>query len=131
MKITSNKKNRSLWEKIVKKVKKSNKGGKSGQWSARKAQLSVKLYKSQGGKYSGKKSKNNSLHKWTLQKWRTKSGKPSLVTGERYLPEKAIKKLSNKEYSATSKLKKIHIKNNIQYSKQPRNISAKVRKFRT
>ena len=51
------------------------------------------------------KKSQKSLKKWTKQKWRTKSGKPSTqgkkATGERYLPEKAIKSLSSKEYAAT------------------------------
>ena len=42
---------------------------------------------------------------WTKQKWRTKSGKKSSITGERYLPEKAINILSSAEYRLTSKLK--------------------------
>jgi len=126
---TSNKKNPLLWKKIVNEVKNSNKGGNPGQWSARKAQICVRLYKQRGGKYYGKKSVNNSLHLWTIQKWRTKSGKPSLVTGERYLPEKAIKKLSDKEYKITSRIKRKSIKNNIQYSKQPKNIITKIKKF--
>ncbi len=130
MTVTSNKKNPLLWKKIVTSVKKSSKGGKPGQWSARKAQLSVKLYKDRGGGYTGKMSSNNSLHKWTVQKWRTKSGKPSLVTGERYLPEKAINKLTKKEYSYTSRLKRLSIKKNKQYSSQPKRIVSKVRKFR-
>ena len=46
-----------------------------------------------------------SLRKWTKQKWRTKSGKKSADTGERYLPEKAIEALSPAEYAATSKSK--------------------------
>lgn len=127
---TSNKKNPILWKKIVSSVKKSSKGGNPGQWSARKAQLSVKLYKDRGGGYIGKISSNNSLRKWTVQKWRTKSGKPSLKTGERYLPEKAIKRLSSKEYSYTSRLKRRSIKKHKQYSSQPRRIVSKVRRFR-
>ena len=47
-----------------------------------------------------------SLRAWTKQKWRTKSGKKSSETGERYLPEKAIKALSAQEYAATSKKKR-------------------------
>ena len=53
------------------------------------------------------KKSQKSLKKWTKQKWRTKSGKPSTqgkkATGERYLPEKAIKSLSKEEYAATSR----------------------------
>ena len=52
------------------------------------------------------KKPQKSLKKWTKQKWRTKSGKPSAKTGERYLPDKAIKSLSNKEYAATTKKKR-------------------------
>ena len=56
------------------------------------------------------KSPQQSLKAWTKQKWRTKSGKPSAQTGERYLPEKAIKSLTSAEYSATTKaLSLIHI----------------------
>ena len=47
-----------------------------------------------------------SLKSWTKQKWRTKSGKPSAKTGERYLPEKAIKSLTPAEYAATTRAKR-------------------------
>lgn len=101
----------SLRKKIISQVKASSKGGKPGQWSARKAQLAAKKYEEAGGGYSGpKKESQKSLSKWTKEKWRTKSGKPSTqgpkATGERYLPEKAIKSLSSSEYSATSRKKK-------------------------
>ena len=49
------------------------------------------------------KKSQKSLKDWSKQKWRTKSGKPSAKTGERYLPEKAIKSLSSKEYAATTR----------------------------
>ena len=39
------------------------------------------------------KKSQKSLKKWTRQKWRTPSGKPSGKTGEVYAPAKAIKKL--------------------------------------
>ena len=52
------------------------------------------------------KKSQRSLKKWTKQKWRTKSGKPSGKTGERYLPEKAIKSMSAKEYAATTRKKR-------------------------
>jgi hypothetical protein len=130
----SKKDNPKLWKKIVKKIKSSSKGAKKGQWSARKAQLAVKEYKKKGGGYKGKKSKNNSLVKWTKNNWSTKSGKPSVMgpnaTGERYLPEKAIKKLSNKEYKKITKLKRRSLKKGKQYSKMPDNISKKISKYR-
>ena len=74
--------------------------------------------------------KQISLKAWIKQRWRTKSGKKSSVTGERYLPEKAIKKLSNSEYKLTSKLKKKTMKKGKQFSKQPKFIVDKVRMYR-
>ena len=71
-----------------------------------------------------------SLKDWTKQKWRTKSGKPSGKTGERYLPEKAIKSLSSAEYAATSRAKRKGTKAGKQFVKQPKKIAAKTRKFR-
>ena len=124
------KSNPKLWSQIVSSVKSGSKGGNSGQWSARKAQIAVKKYKESGGGYEGKKSNSNSLKKWTDQKWRTKSGKPSLKTGERYLPEKAIKSLSKKEYASTTKAKREGIKKGKQFVKQPKAIAKKASKFR-
>ncbi len=98
---TATKKNPALWKRIVSQVKSGTKGGDAGEWSARKAQLAVSLYKKAGGSYAGPK-RSTSLSKWTQQNWRTKSGKPSSETGERYLPEKAIKSLSSAEYAATN-----------------------------
>jgi hypothetical protein len=123
------KKNPALWKRIVARVKAGSKGGKPGQWSARKAQLAVRLYKKEGGGYKGKKGKT-SLSKWTKQKWRTKSGKKSSETGERYLPEKAIKALSSSEYAATTRAKREATKEGKQFSKQPKGIAKKVRKYR-
>ncbi len=100
------KSNPALWSRIVSSVKSGTKGGDAGQWSARKAQLAVAKYKEAGGKYSGKKSSDNSLSKWTKQEWGTKSGKPSKETGERYLPKKAIAALSPAEYAATTRAKR-------------------------
>ena len=75
-----------------------------------------------------------SLANWTKQKWRTKSGKPSTqgskATGERYLPEKAIKALSNKEYAATSAAKRKATRAGRQVAKQPKKIARKTARFR-
>ena len=71
-----------------------------------------------------------SLKSWGKQKWRTKSGKKSSVTGERYLPEKAIKALSSAEYAATTKAKRKAKAKGKQVSKQPKSIAKKVRKYR-
>ena len=71
-----------------------------------------------------------SLKAWGKQKWRTKSGKKSSVTGERYLPEKAIKALSAKEYAATTRAKRKAKKKGKQVSKQPKKIAKKTAAYR-
>lgn len=77
------------------------------------------------------KKSQKSLKDWTKQKWRTKSGKPSGKTGERYLPEKAIKALSDKEYAATTRAKRAGSKAGKQFVAQPKKIAKKTRKYRT
>jgi hypothetical protein len=71
-----------------------------------------------------------SLQAWTRQKWRTKSGKPSSKTGERYLPEKAIKALSSAEYAATTNAKRQGTRKGKQFVKQPKGIAKKVKQYR-
>jgi len=81
------------------------------------------------------KAPQKSLKDWGDQKWRTKSGKPSTqgpkATGERYLPEAAIKSLSSAEYAATTKAKRKGKASGKQFVKQPKNIAKKTAKFRT
>jgi hypothetical protein len=101
-----------------------------GKHSARAMQLAVKYYKDAGGTYSGKKKPSNKLSKWSKQKWRTKSGKPSSKTGERYLPEKAIKALSSKEYAATTRAKRKGTAAGKQFVKQPKRIAKKTARYR-
>jgi hypothetical protein len=80
------------------------------------------------------KPSQKSLRAWTKQKWRTKSGKPSTqgseATGERYLPEAAIKNLSSSEYAASTAAKRKAIKQGKQFSKQPESIAKKTKKYR-
>ena len=80
------------------------------------------------------KAPQKSLKKWTKQKWRTKSGKPSTqgpkATGERYLPSAAIKSLSSAEYAATTKAKRKGRKAGKQHVKQPKRIARKTRSYR-
>jgi hypothetical protein len=71
-----------------------------------------------------------SLKAWTKQKWRTKSGKPSAKTGERYLPTSAIKSLSPAEYAATSRAKREGTKAGKQFVAQPKKIAKKTARFR-
>ena len=71
-----------------------------------------------------------SLKSWTKQKWRTKSGKPSSKTGERYLPTAAIKSLSSSEYAATTRAKRQGTKAGKQHVAQPKKIAKKTARFR-
>jgi hypothetical protein len=76
------------------------------------------------------KKPQQSLKDWTAQKWRTKSGKKSSETGERYLPEKAIQSLSPAEYAATTRAKRAGKASGKQFVKQPKRIAAKTKGFR-
>ena len=76
------------------------------------------------------KKPQQSLKAWTEQKWRTKSGKPSSKTGERYLPEKAIKALSPAEYAATTRAKRAGKAAGKQFVKQPKSIAKKTAGYR-
>lgn len=80
------------------------------------------------------KAPQQSLKNWTDQKWRTKSGKPSTqgskATGERYLPEAAIKSLSSQEYAATTKAKREGKAAGKQFVAQPKNVAKKTAAYR-
>ena len=76
------------------------------------------------------KDPQKSLKSWTKQNWRTKSGKPSLETGERYLPEAAIKSMSPQEYAATTRAKREGMRAGQQFVRQPKKIATKTKKFR-
>ena len=127
--------NSSMRERIKNRIMAGSKGGKPGQWSARKAQLLAQEYKKAGGGYSGSKTKaQKSLSKWTKEKWGTKSGKPSTqgknATGERYLPKKARQALSSSEYAATTKAKREGMSKGKQFVKQPKSIAKKTSRYR-
>ena len=76
------------------------------------------------------KNPQQSLKDWSKQNWRTKSGKPSSETGERYLPEAAIKSLSSAEYAATTKAKRKGTAAGKQFVKQPKKIAKKTASYR-
>jgi len=123
------------WKRVVASVKASDKGGKPGQWSARKAELATQRYKKSGGGYSGPKTEaQKSLSKWIKEDWGTKSGKPSTqgakATGERYLPKKARQALTSSEYAATTKAKREGTKAGKQFVKQPKTIAKKTASYR-
>ena len=76
------------------------------------------------------KAPQQSLKAWGDQKWTTKSGKKSSVTGERYLPKKAIDALSPQEYAATTKAKRAGKAKGKQFVAQPKSIKEKVKPYR-
>jgi len=119
-----------LWEEVKAEVTRGSRGGLPGQWSARKAQMAVALYQDRGGGYVGPKSPRNALAKWTREQWRTKSGRPSLETGERYLPAAAIAALTPAEYAATTRAKRAGMRKGEQFVPQPERIAKKVKRYR-
>jgi hypothetical protein len=121
---------KELWERIKKRVMADDKGGRKGEWSAVKAMIASKEYKKAGGTYIGRKDTGKGLLKWIGEDWRTKSGKPSLETGERFLPKKAIEALSEEQYRKTSAIKRKDMKAGKQFSKQPEAIENIVDRFR-
>jgi hypothetical protein len=120
----------ALWTKIKAQVTKGDKGGKPGQWSARKAQLATAAYKAQGGGYEGAKTKDNSLTRWTEEDWGTKSGEESGKTGERYLPRKARDALSDADYERTTAKKRADRRKGRQFSGQPADVAEKSARYR-
>ena len=76
------------------------------------------------------KKQQKSLKNWTDQKWRTSSGKPSLETGERYLPDKAWANLSAAEKAATNAAKRKGMRSGKQFVAQPKGIAKKTARFR-
>ncbi len=114
-----------LWEKVKTDVTQGDKGGKPGQWSARKAQMAVQEYKHEGGGYEGKKSEDNHLVQWQEEDWGTKSGQPSGETGERYLPKAARDQLTAQDYKRTSDKKRRDSRQGQQHSAQPKDIAEK------
>tara|TARA_R100001086_G_scaffold51514_4_gene22962 strand:- start:2625 stop:3092 length:468 start_codon:yes stop_codon:yes gene_type:complete len=103
----------ALRNRIKNRIMAGKKGGKAGEWSARKAQMLASAYKKAGGGYKGgKTAKQKSLKKWTGEKWRTSDKKPAIrkdssgkTVTKRYLPDKAWKKLSASQKAATNKKK--------------------------
>lgn len=97
-----------LRERIKNRIMAGSKGGKPGQWSARKAQLLALEYEKAGGGYrGGLKKRQRSLKRWTKEKWRTSDGKPANRPGgmRRYLPAKAWSRLTPAQRAATNRKK--------------------------
>ncbi|KAJ2893185.1 hypothetical protein MKZ38_008926 [Zalerion maritima] len=106
-----------LREEVKEEVKQSSRGGKAGQWSARKAQMTASEYKKRGGDYktdpSEKDEKQKSLARWTREDWQTKDGSGEARINDdedgggrkRYLPKAAWEKMSEREKEQTDRNK--------------------------
>jgi len=95
-------------ERIKNRIMAGDKGGKAGQWSARKAQLLAMEYRKAGGGYKGGLRKTQrSLKKWTREKWTTSDGKPAIRKNgtRRYLPSSAWSRLTPAQRTATNRKK--------------------------
>jgi hypothetical protein len=98
-----------LRDKIKAEVTAGDKGGRPGQWSARKAQMVAHEYEAEGGGYKhGKTEEQKNLTEWGEEHWRTEDGEKAVRGKEtaRYLPEKAWKELSPEQREATDKAKR-------------------------
>lgn len=128
---TAKKSDPAKWKRIVAAVKAGSKGGKPGQWSARKAQLATARYKKSGGGYKGKKSSSNSLSKWSKQQWTTGSGKKSKDTGEAYFPKKAVEALKRAgKYQKATSQKRAASKKGKQFASYSPDIQRIVKRYR-
>ena len=130
MSATAEKSDPKLWEAVKAEVTAGDKGGKPGQWSARKAQMASHEYQKRGGGYVGEKDQHNHLVEWTEEEWGTKSGGESLETGERYLPKAAREAMTDEEYARTSEAKKRDLAKGKQHSEQPADVAAKASRVR-
>ena len=122
-----------LRERIKNRIMAGSKGGRPGQWSARKAQLLAAEYRKAGGGYRGKPSKSQrSLKKWTKERWTTADGKPALRKGKmtRYLPAKAWKRLTPAQRRATIQKKLKGDKRGEQFVKNTERAASASRKIR-
>jgi hypothetical protein len=117
----------TLWSRVKHKWHYGSKGGVSGQWNARKAQLAVREYKKLGGTYkTARPSRTNSLSRWTAEDWGYIDGKP----GNRYLPLKVRARLSPAEKRTENALKKRATSLGRQYASYSQSVARKL-KFTT
>lgn len=116
--------NQRLWDRIKEKWHYGDKGGKAGQWNARKAQLAVQDYKRSGGTYKTKQpSRSNSLVKWTKEDWGYIDDKP----GNRYLPAKVRARLTPKEKRVENRRKRSATRAGQQYADYSDSVIRKMR----
>ena len=75
------------------------------------------------------KKSQKSLKNWTKQKWRTKSGKKSSKTGERYLPERLIKSMTSSQYAYETRKKREATKKGKQKASYSKRTTKRMRRY--
>ena len=98
----------ALRERLKDQITAGDKGGRPGQWSARKAQLLAHEYTAQGGGYKHPRDENQQhLKDWGDEHWHTADEKPAIQGDEthRYLPDEAWQQLTPAQKKATDKKK--------------------------
>jgi len=99
----------ALRDRLKQEIIDGDKGGRSGQWSARKAQLLTHAYESAGGGYlqDAPTEAQKHLHEWTEEEWTTQDGQPAAQDDgmHRYLPKDAWDALIPEEKAATEQKK--------------------------
>ncbi|AUQ76373.1 Rho termination factor N-terminal domain-containing protein [Phaeobacter piscinae] len=126
---TAKKNDPELWQEVKEEITQSDKGGEPGEWSARKAQLAVQMYKRRGGTYAddGPDQDETDLNQWSEEDWGTKSGANSSDTGERYLPKDVRMVLTEDEYQRSTAKKQSDTQDGSeQFSDQPEDVQDKV-----
>ncbi|MCA8880189.1 MAG: Rho termination factor N-terminal domain-containing protein [Rhodobacteraceae bacterium] len=118
-----------LWDEVKEEITRGARGGRPGQWSARKAQMAVQEYKRRGGGYEedGLAQDETDLHRWTGEDWGTRSGAESGLTGERYLPRSIRMLLTEDEYRRSTRAKR---RGTAQAAAQPEDVRAKIARLR-
>ena len=111
----------------------SGKGGDLGEWSARKAQLTVQRYEAEGGGYKSEgefETSQESLMIWTEQDWQTEDGTPSLPEGDRYFPKDFWDALTEEEKRKVNETKQKGTEEGKQFVSLPEDISEKFAEWR-
>ena len=107
-----------LRDRLKAEITAGDKGGRPGQWSARKAQLLAHEYEQAGGGYLGEKTEaQEHLEEWTEEEWTTIDGKPAERGEEmaRYLPKEAWEQLTPAQRRATDRKKRAASKEGEQF----------------
>jgi hypothetical protein len=111
-----------LRERLKAEITAGDRGGRPGQWSARKAQLLAGEYKKAGGGYTTDKSDESAsaqhLDEWTSEEWQTADGDDRARHGvetSRYLPKQAWEELTPQQRRETDRRKRAESKQGKQF----------------